>query len=567
MSERKLFFIYEKNKYEYKKKFNLINESILSFSSILNRKPSELCFIYNGKNLTFNSKVNINSKYLSNGNKDIFIFVFLLVKKEKQLIQSYDIICPKCKYIAILDINKDIISINNCINEHNITDLSFKDFLETQIIEEKEIKCYECGNNKKLYESNFYLCSCKKYLCPLCIFKHGSHKQVFYTCKYFQCDKHGINFISYCKICKKNLCNSCESEHSKEYQNHKIILYKEKALNKNEISSIKDKIEKDNIKIQEIKRKLSKIELIFNEIFKYLKNNIEGFSEFNKKILKASNKIDNFESIITLENYNKSKNNILLSKEINDFLQNDNKNRLQYIVDLFEKVFNNQMSIIYKKKDGDIRLFGDEFVKKNKNRCYLIINGKKNELINNYNFTKDYTNNNLEIKLIEEKLIYDFSYMFSDCDNLLSLSQANKWNTTLINDMNHMFYKCSSLSLLEGIDKWNISNVQTLNYMFYNCSSLVYLPDISVWNTNKIEDISYMFYKCSSLKYLPDISLWDTQKVNNMSYFCYNCSSLEIVPDFTKWNIYNIKNLNQSFSYCPSIINFPNIYHWRAPYI
>ena len=354
MVERYLYFIYGKNKYKFINKITFFKNSLISFTSILNKKSSELCFIYNGKILSINNN-NLNKLSLKNINRDINIFVFDTFKKRNNLIN--DIICPKCKNFGIIEINKDKISINDCIKGHNIKDLSFKDFLESQYIDEKYINCSECGNSKRLYGDNFYICSCEKNLCQLCISKHGKHTQIFYNNKYFQCYNHGINYISYCKICKKNLCKTCESEHSVQYPKHKITLYKEKILNENEINLIKGKIENDNIKINKFRSQLSKTELIFNEIFKYLKKNIEGYFEFNSKILKCSQAFNNYESIITFENYYKNKNNLFILKEINDYFQKDNKNRLQFIVDLYEKTFNNKMTLIYKNDDGEIKLF------------------------------------------------------------------------------------------------------------------------------------------------------------------------------------------------------------------
>ena len=48
---------------------------------------------------------------------------------------------------------------------------------------------------------------------------------------------------------------------------------------------------------------------------------------------------------------------------------------------------------------GKIKIFGEEFVKNNKNKCKIIINDKENELIEEYKI-KDNNKNKLEIKLI-----------------------------------------------------------------------------------------------------------------------------------------------------------------------
>ena len=139
MSKINLFFIYEKNKYEFKKSINSLNDAVNLFISMLNKNSSELYFIYNGKPLTFNVAIKFNCFYLKNINKPIVIFVFNLFKNNNNIMQVNDIICPKCKNFGMVDINRDKISINNCINGHKTNDLSFNDFLESQNIEEKDI--------------------------------------------------------------------------------------------------------------------------------------------------------------------------------------------------------------------------------------------------------------------------------------------------------------------------------------------------------------------------------------------------------------------------------------------
>ena len=45
-----------------------------------------------------------------------------------------------------------------------------------------------------------------------------------------------------------------------------------------------------------------------------------------------------------------------------------------------------------------------------------------------------------------------------------------------------------------------------MSYMFYECNSLLSLPDISKWNTNNIMDKNDMLNDCISLKSIPDLS-------------------------------------------------------------
>ena len=62
----------------------------------------------------------------------------------------------------------------------------FKDFEETQYIDESKIKSDKCGNSKeKTYQNELYIClNCKINLCPLC--KNKQHDNSHYIINYNQ---------------------------------------------------------------------------------------------------------------------------------------------------------------------------------------------------------------------------------------------------------------------------------------------------------------------------------------------------------------------------------------------
>ena len=136
------------------------------------------------------------------------------------------------------------------------------------------------------------------------------------------------------------------------------------------------------------------------------------------------------------------------------------------------------INIIYDINKENINIFGEIFVKNNKNICRMIIDNKEYEISEKYNI-KNYNKNKLEIKLKGINNVKDMSGMFNGCTSLLSLPDISKWNTININDMSYMFYRCSSLSSLPEISKWNTNNVNNMSYIFSYCSSLSSLPDIS----------------------------------------------------------------------------------------
>ena len=94
----------------------------------------------------------------------------------------------------------------------------------------------------------------------------------------------------------------------------------------------------------------------------------------------------------------------------------------------------NEIIILYKKtNERKIKIFGKKFVKNNKKFCKIIYN--KEEYFLNENFPVENLKPNediLEIRLIGIRNITDMSFMFCGCNNLISLNNIHKWNTSKI---------------------------------------------------------------------------------------------------------------------------------------
>ena len=201
----------------------------------------------------------------------------------------------------------------------------------------------------------------------------------------------------------------------------------------------------------------------------------------------------------------------------------------------------NLMTIRYKiyEKDIKLRLFGEIFVKNNKNNCVIIIDNNTQELtehidINDSIRKKGY----LEIQLKEIKTITNMSHMFCR-----GIEENDKMLVIDIFDM----------------DKWDTEYVTDMSYLFCCCEELELLPDISSWNTSNVEDMSNMISYCNKIESLPDISKWDTSKVKNMSHMFTGNSELKKLPDLSKWNTIKVENMEHMFAYCPKIEIFPDI--------
>ena len=100
-----------------------------------------------------------------------------------------------------------------------------------------------------------------------------------------------------------------------------------------------------------------------------------------------------------------------------------------------------EINIIYNiKEENNIRIFGSEFVKNNKNICKMIIDNKEYEITEEYNI-KNNNNNNNKLKIILKGIdnVTDMSYVFDGCSSLSSLPDISKWNTNKVTDMIYIF--------------------------------------------------------------------------------------------------------------------------------
>ena len=391
----KLIFLYLKNKYE----FEINNKNIL-ISDILNKYESinnqEFLFLYKGINLKTNSKLRL--KDLKNDKVKIFAFNLENLKQNKEI--DNIILCPICLGDSTININSLEISLSNCPNNHNIINFPLKEFMELQLLEEKIIiKCDICGNYKKHYKE-FYICSCNKNICPLCIKLHQNndlkiHNIINYNDRFYKCKIHNKKFILYCKTCKINICEICEENHF----NHKILFYKQLISDENKINEIRNDIKDFSVKIKE---NFNQIKEILNRFVNNIVDNITSYIDTYNKLYNLIN-LNNYQNVKTISDLNIKK----INKDINNYIE-----AIKKLIN-----FKEERICIYKipenlrkQKSKQIKIFGEKFVKNNKEKCFLYINHKKTEL-STYNRLND-ESDLLYIKLIEEKPIDDIIIIF-----------------------------------------------------------------------------------------------------------------------------------------------------------
>ena len=294
-----ILFIYKKNEYKMNiKNDKSLNEVLTKFLSIINENENNIIFLYNGKILSFKFE-NILNKL---NNNELVISVFNIKNNKNNEDKFNYIVCPKCYNLSFLNINNNNnISLNNCINNHKYDNILIHEFIKNQNNYLDKIQCSICTNNKNLYNNNnFYICSCGKYICTLCLEHHNieKHKIIEYEKRNDICINHGKEFISYCKDCKMNLCEKCEKEHYK----HKIIMYKV-IINKIKIGEMRNKLNNDKERINEFKEQIEKLNEIYNNFIKDLKSDIKDYINLINKILYYLDNLNNYETIQNVINF------------------------------------------------------------------------------------------------------------------------------------------------------------------------------------------------------------------------------------------------------------------------
>ena len=464
--------------------------------------------------------------------------------EKKVIIKSKNIICPECKENIKMEIKNFKINLYECQNGHKMENILLNEF---EYLQNKDLNSRKCDICNKINNDNFYKClTCNNNICPLCTSNHcKNHKIINYDDKYYLCKKHNEKYITYCDNCKINLCALCEP-----HKSHNKITYSDVLPNKEELfekkKELKDKIYLIN---NDIKVLINILNSVMNNINIYYKINEDIIDNYN------NNENLNYETIYYLNQF-KADDSIL--NELNKIIECNNiKDKFNNIFNIYTKMNIDEINIIYKVTNKEVKLFNESFIKKNKNNCKLIINEKEQELKEKYNFglfssKKD----TLQVILKGITNIINAADMFDNCKSLLSLPDIDKWDTSNITNMAWMFSNCSLLSL-PNISKWNISNVVNTNHMFYGCSLLESLPDISEWDTSNVKDMSHLFRNCKKLSSLPDISKWNTSNVTNISYMFYGCSALSSLPEISKWDTSKVTDMFNMFYDCKNSLIIP----------
>ena len=491
----------------------------------------------------------------------------------------------------IVDKNNEEIEINNDENYNKIEDILFireidEDIFKKTLFERNYNRLSESKQEKFEQKYNCILCmklikNENPYLCYICqtIFHEECLKKWDIKCK-------SLNKILSCPECRNelqiakwnkkldyeenrkdnaNLMNKINEYKMNNNMNININIIKDKKINELNENKIKQNelivkygnyIEKSLEIFRNILSQINSIHILLK-----LQKNNQLNNLINQNSLNIQN-LDDISSVIKAElkeiklfitNFNNkrdisqiiNKNNLLVKEikeenknnNLENHLKNNNINK-ENLKDIdsggIKQNYKDKINIkYYIKTKGNYDIFGEEFVKNNKDKIELIINGKKNLLMNKYNLK---TGKNTITLKIKHKLT-NLSYMFYWCKYLKDISDLEYLDVSKCDNFSYMFYNCLSLSDISSLENWNFSNCVNFEYMFYNCSLLSDIRPLQNWNVSNGINFEYMFYGCSLLSDIKPLENWN---ISNGIYFegmFSGCSSLSDIAPLSNWNI------------------------------
>ena len=251
------------------------------------------------------------------------------------------------------------------------------------------------------------------------------------------------------------------------------------------------------------------------------------------------------------------KKNVCTTKTKNYGEKNQLRNKTNGIIYISYKL-DKQLLI----NNRNIILFGEEFIKNNKNKCNIIIGEKEYETVSEISVEKfkKFTFNE-EVEILKVKLegneIDNMSKMFFDCKNLIEIDLSS-FNTKNVTNMTWMFAGCKKINKID-LSMFNTQKVTNMAYMFATCENLIEI-NLSSFNTQNVTNMSSMFVRCKNLIKV-DLSSFNTQNVTNMDGMFVSCRNL-IKVDLSSFNTQNISEVSWMFGRCESLvkINRKNFY-------
>lgn len=150
------------------------------------------------------------------------------------------------------------------------------------------------------------------------------------------------------------------------------------------------------------------------------------------------------------------------------------------------------------------------------------------------------------------------SFWFYGGENIVSVSEISKLNTSLVTNMSYMFSACYLITSLD-LSGFNTSKVYNMSSMFSNCINLNGLIVLG-WDTSKVQFMEAMFYNCRSIQSL-DLSSFSVEMLEYTRDMFSGCSDLREIYASSNWSDSNTISRSQFMFHGCSKLN-----NWNAEY-
>ena len=457
------------------------------------------------------------AKFLEEKDKSFIEFNFKAIGKSKTYKIEFKKYEPKD---TLTEINDKITAIHNdCKNLYNeieelkkakIDDIDIKEKIR-EVLQEKDMKM-------KLYEE-FEQILCLKF-----------------------------NFVNTKKESDINNNNLIDIENSvKEISKNELMKKVDETEFKEKISNIEEQLNKKTNDLIEIKSLLdnfgnsyiSKKDLN-SEINKNIQNN-----EIIQKISENINSIKN--------NTNNNNNSIEIKIKIDKdkvgrqikFLQQSStyKYFFNFERDDIELIIDGENSSLDNFKPTE------EFKSDEKSKYCFKAQEIEYNLKNGFNFYLCFNTSGIHtIKILFRKKLYDCSFLFNNCENIIEVDLSN-FDCSQVTSCESMFDNCKSLKVI-NLGKLDFSLCKNFKSMFNECRYLENI-DVSNFNTKNSETFEYMFYGCRKLKNI-DVSKFNSSKcitINSIFRYCENLSEINMI----NWDMSRLKNKRGGFLFLSRI--------------
>ena len=292
------------------------------------------------------------------------------------------------------------------------------------------------------------------------------------------CNEHNKKFKGFSKFFLNNYCEDCDDYKNEIYDND-IIKFDDIRIEEKKIEELIEKI-KDNNDIsgeisEEISNNIKYNKINDNTYESLLEEEEKKFKKLIKIIINDYINYPNFSHFFNIKNllyfFNIEDTSIEKEGNIidNNFIEINEPIIIEYINNISKKT----------------KLFSKIFVKNNKKKFKIEIEGKILDLIEDYEFKSKAKKVRLKLFINKNVTEINIYKMFSNCTNLIYVNGMSKLKKII--NINKIFYNCISLSSIPDFKDWKIEKYYGY-LMLYNCISFVFFPYERELNINKYDE-------------------------------------------------------------------------------